>query len=292
VKTVRKSTAIGVAFAAVAVLAAAASTAPASDIYIWGKVAGRVAGKDVSRVDMTWAYKCLGDKLGAATYDWTLKVMRNRPLPRKTTTVGDGTSKKGSMIVTLTPGDYLPFSDPYHCETERGAGYDKPEIGAPFTVPDYCAWSVTSTRGAVRLEHGPAVKVAKAGTALVPGDALVTPKSGAASAASIGRDGSVALAARSRLEIDKTRCPKKGGWLLRLARGSVTVGVGAAARTSERYSVKTSNATASGSTKARWRVDFATGKTKVKALSGLVRVAGKKGSPVTLKAGQSTVVGR
>jgi hypothetical protein len=291
VKTVRKSTAIGVAFAAVAVLVAAASTAPASDIYIWGKVAGRVAGKDVSRVEMMWAYKCLGDKLGAATYDWTLKVMRNRPLPRKTTTVGDGTSKKGSMIVTLTPGDYLPFSDPYHCETERGAGYDKPEIGAPFTVPDYCAWSVTSTRGAVRLEHGPAVKVAKAGTALVPGDALVTPKSGAASAASIGRDGSAALAARSRLEIDKTRCPKNGGWLLRLAHGSLVAGVGSEALATGRYSVSTSNATATGSLNARWRVDFSAGRTKVKALAGRIRVQGKSGPSVILKAGHATTIG-
>jgi hypothetical protein len=290
VKTVRRSTAIGVV-AAVAVLAAAASTAPASDIYIWGKVASRVAGKDVSRVEMTWAYKCLGDKLGAATYEWTLKVMRNRPLPKKATTLGEGTSKKGSMVVNLTPGDYLPFSDPYHCETERGAGYDKPEIGAPFTVPDYCAWSIVSARGAVLLEHGPAVKVAKAGTALVPGDALVTPKSGAASAASIGRDGSAALAARSRLEIDRTRCPKKGGWLLRLARGSLVAGVGSEALASGHYSVSTSNATSTGSLKARWRVDFSARRTKVKALAGRIRVAGKKGSPVTLKAGQSTTVG-
>jgi hypothetical protein len=288
---VRRSTAIGVTFAAAAIMAAAASTAPASDIYIWGKVAGRVGGKNVSRVDMTWAYKCLGDKLGAATYEWTLRVIRNRPLPKKTTTLGVGTSKKGSMAVNLAPGEYLPFSDPYHCETERGAGYDKPEIGAPFTVPDYCAWAVVSTRGAVQLEHGPAVKLAKPGTVLVPGDVLVTLTSGAASAGSIGRDGSAALAARSRLEIDQTRCPTKGGWLLHLVHGSLVAGVGPKALASGRYAVATSNATATGSLRARWRVDFSAGRTKVKALAGRIRVAGKTGSPVTLKAGHATTVG-
>ena len=42
-----------------------------------------------------WAYKCLGDKLGYATYDWTLKVEREAPLPEKTTMIGHGTSKRG-----------------------------------------------------------------------------------------------------------------------------------------------------------------------------------------------------
>jgi hypothetical protein len=286
----RRSGGIGAALTAVAVLAVAASTAPASDIYIWGKVVGRVGGKDVSRVQMTWAYKCLGDKLGAATFDWSLKVVRNQPLPKRTTTLGLGTSKQGTMTVQLPPGDYLPFSDPYSCETERGAGYDKPEIGAPFTVPDYCVWIVTSTKGPVQLEHGPAVKVVRTGTAIMPSDALVTQKGGAVSAASTGRDGTAALAARSRLELG-TQCPKSGGWLLRLAQGSLAVALGSSARPVDRYAVATPNATTAGSAKAQWRVDFGGGRTRVKVLSGRVRVIGKKAPAVTLKAGQSTTVG-
>ena len=167
------------------------------------------------------------------------------------------------MNVTLPPGDYLPLSDPYECTTERGAGYSQPEIGAPFTVPDYCAWSVSSVRGAVQLEHGSAVKAAKPGSAAAPGDALVTPKSGSASMSSLGKDGTLTLAGGSRLEVDKSQCRSKGGWLVRLGTGSATVAVAKTATASKRYAVQTDDVTTTGGGGARWQVRIAKGKTTV-----------------------------
>ena len=126
---------MGVAVAAACMLAGSASSRSASDIYIWGTVLGRAKGSDASVVQLRWAYKCLGDKLGYATFEWNLKVERDAPLPKKTTLIAHGTSKRGQMNVTLPPGDYLPFSDPYECTTERGAGYSQPEIGASVRRP-------------------------------------------------------------------------------------------------------------------------------------------------------------
>jgi FecR-like protein len=271
---------------ATAVLAGSVAGAPASDIYITGKVLGRVQGANSSVVQITWAYKCLGDKLGSATYDWTLKVERSSPQPKKTTTVAKGTSKRGSTTVQLTPGTYLPYSDPYECVTDRGAGYDKPEIGAPFTVPDYCAWSLQSVRGAVQLEQGTAVKAARPGSAVAPGNALVTAKSGSVKSVSLGKDGSLSLGGGSRLEVDRVRCPSKGGWLLRLETGSATVGVPPAASASKRYQVATPDVTSAGTKGARWDVRIAKGKTTVRVFAGKVRAAG-----AVLKAGQSKTFG-
>ena len=141
------------------------------DVYIRGKVIQRVPGKNVALVDISWDYKCFGDKLGDATYEWTLKVQRRQPKPVTTLTLGSGTTKRGSMRTQLGPGSYLPTADPFLCETERGAGNDQPEVGAPFAVPDFCAWSVTASRGTVQLEQGAAVSFsAKAGaTRSTPG---------------------------------------------------------------------------------------------------------------------------
>ncbi len=86
-----------------------------------------------------------------------------------------GRGERGSKTIRLTPGQYLPKADPYFCETERGQGFDKPEIGGQFVVPDYCAWTVSSVRGLVQHQHGTAVKAARPGSSVAPGDAIVTP---------------------------------------------------------------------------------------------------------------------
>ena len=126
---------------AAALLAGGASGSKASDVYIVGRVLGRVPGKNLASVEVSWAYKCLGDKLGDATYEWTLKAVRQQPKPEQTVALGEGTSKVGKLRTQLGPGQYLLTSDPYHCETDRGAGYDKPEIGQSLAVPDYCVWN-------------------------------------------------------------------------------------------------------------------------------------------------------
>jgi hypothetical protein len=286
---VRKPLTLVVSFFSVAVLAGVAASAPLSDIYITGKVLGRVAGKNTSLVSIAWTYKCLGETRGSS-YEWTLKVIRNRPLPKKTTTLGTGTSARGSKTVTLGPGEYLPLASPYRCETSVGAGFDKAEVGGAFTVPNYCAWSLSAVRGAVELEQGSAVKAARSGLRAGPGDALATPKNGSAAAASVGGDGTLSLGGSSRLEVDPARCAAKGGWLLRLRSGTVTVGVPAKADASRTYGVATRLITVTGSKGARWSVKTSAGSVTARALQGAVRVVPKRGAAFTLKVGTPVTI--
>lgn len=281
---------------AVAVLAGSpASGAPdraSVDVYIRGKVIQRVPGKNVALVDISWDYKCFGDKLGDATYEWTLKVQRRQPKPVTTLTLGSGTTKRGSMRTQLGPGSYLPTADPFLCETERGAGNDQPEVGAPFTVPDFCAWSVTASRGTVQLEQGAAVKLAKAGATVRPGDSIVTSRGGSASLDSNGKDGTATVGASSSVGVDAKQCAAKGAWKLRVTRGVASIAVPRAADSKRSYQTGTANATASGGRSARWKVQFTRGKptTRVTVTAGSVVVAGSRGPAVTVKAGSSTVV--
>jgi hypothetical protein len=280
---VRGAFAIGAGLVTVAVLAVAAGAAVSSDIYITGSVTARVAGKNAALVRIVWDYKCLGEDGGS--YEWALKVVRQSPLPKKTTSLGSGTTERGEKFVRLTPGKYLPTSDPYACETDRGQGYDKPEIGATFVVPDYCAWVVSSTRGAVQLEHGISVKLAKRGSAVVPGDALLTPRTGSVKIGSASRNGSATLGGGSRLALDRRQCATTTGWKLALDSGRLSAAVPSGSRPRAGYVTVTPNAKVTATPGARWTVEYAKRRTKVKALAGTVRVGGK-----TLKAGQSTTV--
>ena len=267
-----------------AVLAAMpAGAVRSSDIYVTGEVLGRVAGKNASTVRIAWDYKCLGEDGG--NYEWTLKVVRSQPEPVKTTTLGSGEGERGSKTVRLTPGQYVPTANPFVCETERGQGFDKPEIGGPFVVPDYCGWTVSSVRGVVQHQQGTAVKAARKGSSVASGDAIVTPRGGQAVLRAVTGDGTVELAGGSGLEVDDKQCPAKPGWKLVLDKGGLTAAVpkGAAAKSS--FAIKTRNTTVSGGPGARWKVEYARGKTKVRAIAGVVRVPGK-----TLRAGQSATI--
>jgi len=268
--------------------ATGAPGATAVDTYITGKVIGRVAGRNLATVKIAWAYKCLGDKLGDATYEWTLKLIRKQPRPERTTTLGGGTSKSGSKTVQLSAGQYLPVADPFLCETERGAGSDKPEVGASVVVPDYCAWSVTSTRGLVQLEQGAVVRAAKVGSAVAPRDSLVTPKGAVASISSNGGDGTASVSGSSRVGVQAGVCSRGGGWTLSAAQGAISAAVKGGRRGA--YRVTTPNAMTAGGPGARWKVSVARGVTKVAGLGGTVTVSGKKGPSVILTSGKSTVV--
>jgi hypothetical protein len=272
--------------------ASSASSRSSVDTYITGKVIGRIPGRNLALVEIAWAYKCLGDKLGESTYQWTLKLVRRAPKPERTTTLGEGTTKKGSMRLRLPPGQYLPIADPFFCETERGAGSDKPEVGAPFEVPDYCAWKVTAAKGEVQLETGAAVKLAKAGSSVRPGETIVTPAAGSATLVSNGADGQVVTGVSTRLGVSAKGCSGKGAWRLQLSGGSVTATVPPSADTTRTYQVATANATATARARATWRVQYAAAgpRTTVKALAGAVVVAGRGRSAVTVTKGLSTVV--
>ena len=277
----RGTLAIMAGLAAAVLVAMPAGAVQSSDIYVTGQVMSRVPGKNASTVRIAWDYKCLGENRG--TYEWTLKVVRAQPEPEKTTTLGSGEGERGSKTLQLSPGRYLPKADPYFCETERGQGYDKPEIGSPFVVPDYCAWVVSSARGTVQLEHGTSVKRAPPGSVVAPGDALVTPTGARADLGSTARDGTAVLGGGSRLEVDPKHCATKAGWKLRLEEGSLTVAVPKSAKGS--FSTATGNAAVSAGPGARWKIEYAKRRTTVRALAGTVRVAGK-----VLKPGQTAKI--
>ena len=279
----RGTLAIAAGLAMAVLVAMPAGAVRSSDIYVTGKVMSRVAGKNASTVRIAWDYKCLGEDGGS--YEWTLKVVRTQPEPEKTTTLGSGEGERGSKTVRLTPGQYLPTANPFFCETERGQGFDKPEIGQPFVVPDYCGWTVSSVRGVVQHQVGTAVKVARKGTSVASGDAIVTPRGGQAALRAVTGDGTATLAGGSELKVDGKQCPAKRGWKLVLGKGGLTAAVpkGAAAKAS--FVIKTQNATVTGGPGARWKVEYASRKTKVRALAGVVRVAGK-----TLRAGQTATI--
>ena len=237
----------------------------------------------MAAVRVAWDYKCLGEDGG--DYEWNLKLVRLRPLPEQTISLGSGSSERGVKMTRLAPGRYLPKSDPYSCETSRGQGYDKPEIGAPFTVPDYCAWTVSSVRGLVQHQHGTAVKAARPGSSVAAGDVVSTPRGGKAVLKAATRDGATTLAGSSELKVDTRHCPAKAGWKLWLTEGGLTAAVpkGAAAKAS--FTVATKNAIVTGGSGARWKVEYARRKTKVRALAGEVRVGGK-----VLRPGQTRTV--
>jgi ferric-dicitrate binding protein FerR (iron transport regulator) len=144
----------------------------------------------------------------------------------------------------------------------------------------------------VQLEQGAAVKLAKPGTPVRPGDSIVTPRGGSASLESNGKDGIATISASSNISVDAKQCAAKGAWKLRLTRGVASIAVPGAADPKRSYQTETSNATASGSRGARWKVQFTPGNptTRVTVTAGSVLVRGNRGSAVTVKAGSSTVV--
>ncbi len=279
----RRGVAIGAGLVTAVVLAVLAGSAASSDIYITGQVLARIPGKNMATVQIAWDYKCLGEDGG--DYKWTLKVVRMEPGTEKTTTLGTGTTERGNKPVQLPFGRYLPKSDPYFCETSRGQGYEKPELGGQFTVPDYCAWTVASVRGLVQHEHGTVVKAARPGSSVTRGDVVVTPRGGQAVLRAAAADGTTTISGGSELKVDVKHCPGKSGWKLLLDAGSLTAAVPKSAPAKADFTTATKNATVTGGAGARWKVEYAKRRTKVRALAGQVRVGGK-----VLKPGQTTTV--
>ena len=98
-------------------------------------------------------------------------------------------------------------------------------------------------------------------------------------------DGTATLVGGSELRVDGKQCPAKRGWKLVLGKGGLTAAVPKGVAATASFATKTQNATVSGGPGARWKVEYAKGKTKVRAIAGVVRVPGK-----TLKPGQTATV--
>ncbi|MDQ3876699.1 MAG: hypothetical protein M3322_14330, partial [Actinomycetota bacterium] len=194
------------------VTATALAYGPLVDIYIRATAMERVPRKNAARVTVTWDFKCYGDRLGSATYRWTLKVVRLQPKPERTVTLLSGTSKAGTARVQLSAGRYEPRADPFRCETFRGAVWAEPEIGAQFVVPDYCSWTVAEARGKVSVEHPPAVKPVRPDDVIRPGDLLTTGRRSSLTMRSREGGTVVELASGSRVKVDRRHCARRGGW--------------------------------------------------------------------------------
>jgi hypothetical protein len=287
-----------------AVVAAAASIAgavaearpyvPLVDYYITGEVVGRAAGKNAATVELKWDYKCLGDRLGPATFSWTLKVTRREPGPERAVSVGSGTAKAGSRRVVVPPGRWQPVADPFRCETERGAGSTAPEIGREFEVPDYCGWSVRTVAGRAMLEQRGAVEAVRRGGSVTLGDAISTSRRSLVELRDRTSGSAVRIGANSSVTVDTRYCPRTGAWKLALLRGAVA----AEARPSEAraaYELRSANARTTARAGAAWTVTVGrTGRqrwTRVAVRASRVAVANARGRrAVVVRAGFATVV--
>lgn len=261
-------------------------------MYIFGDGVSRIAGTNDANVGVRWDFKCLGDKLGEAKYDYTLVAVRLDPSPEKRVTIKSDTTKKGSTSVRLSTGSWQLRGDPFLCETERGAGSTQPEVGEVVKVPDFCTWTVARAKGGTTLESASSVKAAKVGAIVAPGTAVVT-ASGPATLVSAGKDATVALAGKTKATIDRKQCYAKSGWRIALAAGAVESTTKAGPDGASGHDVATPNAVVTAKV-ARWTVLTArkggAPTTLVHVRSGSVTVAGSGGARVTVKAGFSTTV--
>jgi hypothetical protein len=286
----RRRTPLVAALLAVAALGTLASVAAASserrtvDVYVTGKVTAGVPGKNASRVEVRWDFKCLGDKLGEATYEWTLVASTIGAASPRTVTLQKGTSKSGRLTTVLTPGRWQLRADPFLCETERGAGSTSPEVGQVVDVPDRCAWLVTRARGVVEADAGAVVRRARVGASLTPATVVTTPAGASIDLKTAGGEASLALAGGSRLVVDRATCG--GGPKATISAGSVK----ATAREALEVSAGAARSTGRAAT---WSVTAAGGKATIAVAKGTVTVKGRTGGAVLVKAGQrTTVVGR
>ena len=195
-----------IALGTLASVAAAGSQRSSVDTFIFGEVTGRVPGKNASRVDVRWDFKCLGDKLGEATYEWTLVASTIGGATARTVTLRTGTTKSGRLTTVLTPGRWQLRAEPFLCETDRGAGSTAPEVGQVVDVPDRCAWLVTRARGSVEVDAGSVVRRARPGASLTPASAVTTPAGAAVDLKTAGGEASLAVRAGSRLVVDRATC--------------------------------------------------------------------------------------
>ena len=263
----------GAAIASGGSAATARPTAPAVDIYIRADVGERLPGRNAARVEIRWDFKCLGDRLGAGTYEWELKLLRREGSREVVIAITKGDTKRGNRRVVLPPGRYTPVANPFACVTGRGIGSTEPEIGAPFVVPDFCVWSVGRLRGRVTLDRRAAVKPIRPDDVVRAGDTIAVGRDSELRLDGARSESVLAFGTPSRVEVRDVGCPRSAAWTLALLSGTLSVRVTPAA--AGRHGVVTANSTASA-TAGSWVVE-----TKV--------VRGSPRSTVTVRTGRVTV---
>ena len=277
-----------------AAVAEARPHVPLVDYYITGEIVGRAPGKNAAAVELRWDYKCLGDRLGPATFSWTLKLRRPAPNPDRTVSLGTGTSKSGNRRVVVPPGRWQPVADPFRCETERGAGSTTPEFGREFDVPDYCGWSVAAVKGRATLEQRGAVEALRRGGNVSLGDVISTGRRSSVELSDRANASALSIGPNTHVTVHRRYCPRTGAWKHVVARGTVAAEVRPSAARG-RYELQSANARTTTAVRAAWTVTSGrTGRqqwTRVAVRSNRVAVANVRGGrAVVVPAGYTTVV--
>jgi hypothetical protein len=286
-------------FASIGALALRASVAGARphaflvDYYITGEVVGRAPGKNAASVELRWDYKCLGDRLGPATFSWTLKLRRQGPGSARTVSLGIGTSKSGNRRVVVPPGRWQPLADPFRCETERGAGSTTPELGREFDVPDYCGWSVSAVKGRATVERRGSVEALRRAGSVSLGDVISTGRRSSLGLRDSPNASTLSIGPNTRVTVHRRYCPATGAWKHVVARGTVAAELRASVAKG-RYELQSSNAR---TTSARGAWSLTSGRTgaqqwtRVAVRANRVTVANVRGGrAVVVRAGHTTVV--
>ena len=282
----------GTALAGGGSAATARPTAPTVDTYIRAEVGERLRGRNAATVELRWDYKCLGDRLGAGTYEWELKLIRREGSREVVIPVTKGDTKRGSRRVVLSPGRYTPVANPFECVTGRGIGSTEPEIGAPFVVPDFCVWSVGRLRGRVTLDRRAAVKPVSPDDVVRAGDAVVVGRDSELRLDGARRESVLAIGTPSRLEIRRVGCPRSDAWTLGLSSGTLAVRVSPAGN--GLHDVVTANATSSarsGSWVVETKVVGGRPWTRVTVRTGRVIVRNARGRTTATRAARVVVTG-
>jgi hypothetical protein len=273
---------------------AVAQARPQVDYYITGRVLARAPGENAAAVEIKWDYKCLGDRLGPATFSWTLKLSRRPPGAERTLAVGSGTSKSGSRRVVVPPGRWQAVADPFRCETDRGAGSTNPEYGRDFDVPDYCGWTVAALKGRVTLEQRGSVASVRRGGTVTVGDTIATGRRSSVELRNRENASAVRVGANARVSVHRRHCPRTGAWKLVMGRGTLSAEVLRPAA-GGRYELQSPNARMTTAGRAAWTVSLGrTGRqrwTRVAVRANRVAVTNARGRPtVVIRAGYVTIV--
>jgi hypothetical protein len=247
------------------VCASAAAADAGHEPYLVGSVVSRVAGQNAAQVRLSWNFYCLAGTYGEGTYTYTVVLRRLQPKPVTTTPILRSSSRSGTHLVRLKPGQYRVDADPYHCEAGIGLSSSVPEQGLPFVVPDYCTFVADRLSGRVTA----AGRRVNADARVRPGNVVAVAKGGSVVLVDEGET-RVTLRGAASARLEKAACATTPGWRWTLRSGTL---VAASPHAAAQYEVVAGGATIAGRG-AEWTTT---------AQGGHVTVAVARGS-VTVKA--------
>jgi hypothetical protein len=266
--------------AAALVCAGSAAADAGHEPYLVGSVLSRIPGQNAAQVRLNWNFYCLAGQYGDGTYTYTVVIRKLQPKPETTTPLLRATTRSGTHLVQLRPGQYRVDADPYRCEAGIGLSSSVPEKGLPFVVPDYCTFVADTLGGRVTSAGKPLYAEGR----VRPGNVVAVSKGGRAVLFDEGET-RVTIGGATTVRLEKAACATTPGWRWTLTSGTLTTSSPHAAA---RYEVVAGRATVSGRG-AAWTttvkgkavtVVVARGKVAVRA-GGTTRTLGR-GSSLTV----------